>query len=162
MEIMQFCTKPSTCITTTKQSSTNTFSYFMGYTISRIILWMCPANERWCYIVTLPLIGLTHLYTKWSLQYHQNKPSLTHASLPQVGGCPSCSRGRPAVVYPGKDWSHTNLKWNKNMMAECQSAVTPEHYLNQCWPRSILAYVNHMPQWIKEYKISKYHNICYL
>ena len=27
---------------------------------SGIILWMCPANERWCYSVTPSLIGPAH------------------------------------------------------------------------------------------------------
>ena len=35
--------------------------YWIGsYILPGIILWMCPANERWCYIVTLSLFGWVH------------------------------------------------------------------------------------------------------
>ena len=40
------------------------FSHFLLMCIhlhfAGIILWMCPANERWCYIVTSSLIGWAH------------------------------------------------------------------------------------------------------
>ena len=37
--------------------------------ISRIILCMCPANERWHYNVMPSLIGWAHTYTEWSLKW---------------------------------------------------------------------------------------------
>ena len=45
-------------------------------TFSGIVLFMCPANERWCYIVTLALIGWTHT---------QNDPCILMKFLPR--GC---------------------------------------------------------------------------
>ena len=35
-----------------------------------IILWMCPANERWCYIVTSSLIGWVHTQNYPCLCFH--------------------------------------------------------------------------------------------
>ena len=41
----------------------------MPLILSGIILWMCPANGRRCYIVTLSLIGWAH--TKWLIKQIQ-------------------------------------------------------------------------------------------
>ena len=40
-----------------------------------IILWICPVNERWCYVVTPPLIGWAHTKNDlcWVPSYYQNE-----------------------------------------------------------------------------------------